>query len=195
MQWQLKLTGFYYLHFSDNGIPQGSPLFVVLYAIYSNSLARALESSSEFDHFGIYADSIFITASGQPKAVEENLNLLDRRIHQWVKSKGAVIPPEKIELVHVCRYRNCNNNTSTLCIRGINAILLDEMKILGIIFSRNLSWNRHVKYLTNNLVKTNNLLKLICSRKKGPHMETALNICWSHVMGGLQHEVTLYGWT
>ena len=84
------------------------------YAIYCNSLARALKSSSGLDHFGIYADNIFIIASGQPKEVEENLNLPDRRINQSVKSKGAVIPPEKTKLLHVCRHRNCNNNTLSI---------------------------------------------------------------------------------
>ena len=72
---------------------------------------RALESSSSLDHFGIYAD-ILIIAYGQSKAVEENLNLLDPRIHQWAKSKGAVIPPEKrnyykyadIGIVTIIRY-------------------------------------------------------------------------------------------
>ena len=45
------------------------------------------------------------------------------------------------------------------------------------------------------LGKINNILKLICSKKKGPHIETAIDICRSLTHGLVQHRITVYGWT
>lgn len=177
----------------DNGVPQGSPLSVVLYTIYANSLAKAIENLPGIDYVGIYADNIFAIASGKSEVVRTNLNNLDLKVQNWAKSRGAVVPAEKTEILHVCRKTECISNT--IRIRNFDLQIEEQMRILGIYFSRNLLWNFHVKHLTTKLSKINNLLRLICSRNKGPHIETAINICRSLTVGVLLHGITIYGWT
>ena len=190
----VKVDGYFSSTFSlDNGVPQGSPLSVVLYTIYANSLAKAIENVPGIDYVGMYADNIFAITSGCHEEVCTNLNNLDQKINQWAVSRGAVIPAEKTEILHVCRKWRCFNHTVN--IRNVEITIADQMRVLGILFTKNLLWNVHVKYLSSKLSKTNNLLKLICSRNKGPHFNTALEICRSLVTGILLHGITIYGWT
>ena len=175
----------------DNGIPQGSPLSIVLYTIYAHSIEKALSNTEGIDYVGIYADNIFVVASGKQTEVQIALNSIDFKIDNWSKIRDAVIPTNKTEILHICRQKACNCNT--VRIRNVEHNIQDQMKILGIIFTKNLLWNNHTNLLINKLSKINNLLKLICSRNKGPHIETALKICKSLTIGILLHGITLDG--
>ena len=66
------------------------------------------------------------------------------------------------------------------------------MRIIGLLSFKNLLWHNNVKFIALKLSKINNLLKVICSRTKGPHIETAINICRSLTNGIIQHGITLY---
>ena len=64
----------------DNGVPQGLPLSVVLYTIYTNFLTKALTTLSDIDYVGIYADNIFAICLGEPDVVAHNLKCMDQII-------------------------------------------------------------------------------------------------------------------
>lgn len=56
----VKMDGYFSQSYPlDNDVPQGSPLSVVLYIAYANSLARAVENFPGINYIGIYADNIF----------------------------------------------------------------------------------------------------------------------------------------
>lgn len=190
----VKIDGYISLqHPLDNGIPQGSPLSVILFTIYANSLAKSIQNLPGIDYVGLYADNIFAVASGTQDEVSLNINLLNEKIQHWAITRGAVIPVTKSEILHVCRRRNCN--VDNLPLGGTLVPLTNNLKILGLHFAKNLLWNNHVAHLRIKLNRINNLLRLICSKKKGPHIETANSICSSLVYGVLQHCITIYGWT
>lgn len=85
-----------------NGVPQGSPLSVVLYTAYVNSLFDRLKGLNGIDHISIYADNIFIIASGSHD-ITTSLNRCDAVINEWTKDTGATIPINKCEAIHVCK--------------------------------------------------------------------------------------------
>ena len=177
----------------DNGTPQGSPLSVMVYTIYANSLIRILKNCPGIDYFGIYADNIFAVASGSTMEIEFSLNHFDGKIKQWADEKGAVIPIETAEALHTCRRYKCDLNP--IRIRNKEVVVKKNMRVLGITFSKNTLWDEHIKKIIDKLKKINNLLKVICSRKKGPHFETAIQICRTLTEGTFQHCITIYGWT
>lgn len=166
---------------------------MVLYNIYANTLCRSLEFSPGIDFVGIFADNIFAVSSGSPVDVENSLETFNYTLHDWAKSAGAVIPTSKIEVLHVCRKRNCHCSFLRLGVSNIN--VNSQLRILGVTFTKNLLWNEHVKLLQTRLSKINNLLRLICSKTKGPHIDTAIDICRSLAIGTISHGITLYGWT
>lgn len=52
-----------------------------------------------------------------------------------------------------------------------------EIKILGITFTKNLLWNKHIQNRIDKLKRTNHLLKIICTKRKSPHIDTGIPIC------------------
>lgn len=70
-----------------------------------------------------------------------------------------------------------------------------EMRILGLVFSKDLLWEKHVRFLQSMLGNIDNLLRLICCRTKRPPMDTAVSICRSLAVGTVSHCITIYGWT
>ncbi|KAI8115969.1 RNA-directed DNA polymerase from mobile element jockey [Lucilia cuprina] len=180
----VKGDGFHSEMYSiDNGVPQGSPLSVVMFVVYANSLAKLIENTNGIDYFGIYADNIFAIASGTPENVISTLSVFNNRLQQWAVPLGSLIPTSKSEVLHVCRKRLCR--PQNIVINNTQLEYKTQLKILGIVFTKTLSWNEHIKNLLLKLGK-------ICS--KGPHIETALGICKALVYGIIQHGIT-YGWT
>lgn len=47
---------------------------LVCYAIYANSLTKAVKNLPDIDYFGIYADNILAVASGNSQRATDNLN-------------------------------------------------------------------------------------------------------------------------
>lgn len=84
----------------------------------------------------IYADKVFAIASGEPEVVLQNLNNLDNKLHKWAESRGAAIPAVKAKLPHVCRKRDCNGRSMRIKDADVN--VMEEMRILGVIFTRKL---------------------------------------------------------
>lgn len=41
-------------------------------------------------------------------AVERNLDIVDKKIHEWTSMSGAVTPIGKVEILQVCRRSNCS---------------------------------------------------------------------------------------
>lgn len=82
---------------------------VVLFSAYINSLANLIQDVPGFDFVGIYADNIFAISSGPPDNVYSNLLRMNEVLQAWASHRGAVIPTNKSELLHICRRRNCLN--------------------------------------------------------------------------------------
>ena len=103
--------------------------------------------------------------------------------NQWANCRGAVIRMQKTELLHICKKRTCNNNICN--IRNMEIRVTDRIRILCLFFERNLT----------KLYEINNLLKLICCRRNGLHIDMGLNICRALTKGKILHGITIYGWT
>lgn len=77
--------------------------------------------------------------------------------------QSGIVEPATVGL-HVCRRRCCRENAIVLQSRIIP--LSSSLKILGINFIKNMLCSEYINYMVSKLDKINNLLRLICFKKK-----------------------------
>lgn len=90
-----------------NGIPQGSPLSVILFLIAYNKLCNIISFHKEID-FIAYADdfNLFIKSDKRKNPVID-LNRLFCDIENWSSISGAILSTSKCKYIHVWRKQNC----------------------------------------------------------------------------------------
>lgn len=86
-----------------NGIPQGSPLSVVLFLIAYNSLSDLLQSHKDIS-FISYADD-FLIIKKLSSEINGNINMdqIIDEIEDWCKFSGAELSLQKCKHLHICR--------------------------------------------------------------------------------------------
>lgn len=120
------------------GVPQGSVLGPKLFSIYTNGLAKFLESDSV--RAVIYADDAYVVCSATDEAQLVSLmeSTMTRHI-RWLREKGMVVNANKTEVL----YMNTSKYIS-LCVEGTSLMSSDSMMVLGVEFDRALSWEKQL---------------------------------------------------
>lgn len=82
----------------ENGVPQGSPLSVVLFSIAFNQISQIIKSHNFVDHC-LYADDLYILGKRSNAAESKELfeNIL-RSISDWAEYSGVKISLEKLKI-------------------------------------------------------------------------------------------------
>ena len=175
----------------ENGIPQGSPISVVLFLIAYNDLSKIIDNQKYFSHI-IYADDLYIFRKikncNEFKTKFEDLLEL---IINWGNYSGAKISIEKCKHIHFCKKTNCSNiviNSNTTVIDNVK-----DLKILGIIFNSKYSWNSHVNYLIKSLNNRINILKCLSNQKLECNTQSLINIFKSIIISKIDYGLVLYG--
>lgn len=184
-------------HFSDfhplyNGIPQGSPLSVIIFLIAYNKLCSIIRFHKEVQ-FCDYADDFnLIVKHKKDINPTSNLNHLFQDILNWCEYSGAKLSPTKCKYIHICRKQNCNCNILT------SDILLshsDELKILGIIVNKKYKWNSHIDYLTSSLTKQLNVIKCLSSPKLNCNTYSLVTTIKSLIISKISYGLFLFGYS
>jgi len=96
------------LHKPYNGIPQGSPLSVVLFLVAFEQITSIFNRHKDIS-ISLYADNAFIfTKKGDLDPVKEIFSEVLQEKEQWGASSGASPSIEKCQVLHICRNHNCN---------------------------------------------------------------------------------------
>ena len=174
-----------------NGIPQGSPISVILFLIAFNSLSIIIDDSKYFKHV-IYADDLYIYRIVQDTDLfKSKLNLLYNSVINWCMYSGVKISEDKCKHLHICKKHNCNN-----IVIELNASRLENvtnMKILGVIFNNRYLWNSHVNYLINSIQNRLNVLKCLSNLNLEPNTNSLLNITKSTILSKIDYGLPVYG--
>jgi hypothetical protein len=56
---------------------------------------------------------------------------------------------------------------SEIKLKNVTKPIVNDIKILGMIFDKNLNWNMHFSFLKSNTSKTTNIIKLLANNKLG----------------------------
>ena len=130
----------------SKGCPQGGVLSPLLWNLVVDSLLRRLNDKG-FRTIG-YADDITVLISGKFEGVLCNIMQTALRIIEtWCTENALSANPAKTELVLFTRKRKLGNlRLPTLF--GTSLHLTGEVKYLGIILDKTLTWKQHLKMKT-----------------------------------------------
>ena len=174
----------------DNGIPQGSPLSVVLFLIAFNHLSVLIDESKYFKHI-IYADDLYIYRIVQNVDLfKSKLNNLYSKIIEWCTYSGVKISEDKSKHLHICKKHSCNINIS------LNASRLDkvnDLRILGLTFNSRYLWNSHVNNLCISIQNRVNVLKCLSNLNLQPNSASLINIAKSTILSKIDYGLVIYG--
>lgn len=147
---RLRLQNYLSITFNcDDGLPQGSPLSVILYIIYNSPLLRISSDphpKTKDLSLGFIDDVIHLVAS---KSLEENMTKLKSpatKSLEWADTHGAIFDRKKAQLIHFSNRRQHN------CLPSFtfgDTVLLpkQEIKWLGVWFDSKLLFNSHLHHV------------------------------------------------
>lgn len=164
------------------GVPQGSILGPFIYLVFANDLALHIKSKFNV-HITCYADDTnFLVVQKSPDAVMNVSKDLYRDIIIWSEKNRLTLNKEKTATVSF-RYNIEPNHTDEF-------LIADSVKILGVIFDRNLTWAAHIDSLCAKLGKGcygMRNLKNHCSK------DTLLTFYYSNIHSHLRYGIMLWG--
>lgn len=174
-----------------NGIPQGSPLSVVLFQIATDKLNKIISDNKFFKHV-MYADDLYIISkNGATADIQQEIDELFVHINNWCDITGSKISITKTKCLHVCKKLSCSNTNIT--IQGNQIETVDSLKILGVIFNKRFTWSSHIDVLKKSLQPRLNLIKCIAAKISNSHPTTILNAIRSIILSKIDYGLTIYG--
>ncbi|GBM10819.1 putative RNA-directed DNA polymerase from transposon X-element [Araneus ventricosus] len=164
---RVRVGNFFSNHFIQaEGVPQGSVLSVTLFILHLSQILNHLPSSVRGS---LYVDDMQISCQGS------NMHLIERQLQNavnkliaWCDNNGHTISAEKSRCVHFCRKRNMHLDPN-IRIRNSPIPVVNEIRFLGVIFDRKLTFLPHVLHLRKKCEKSLNILKfsqkwLLCQK-------------------------------
>lgn len=145
------------------GVPQGSILGPLLFIIYINDIVRDIQSTIK-----LFADdtSLYLIIDN-PIDSATLLNGDLSKIHEWSMNWLVKFNPQKTETMTISRKINRPIHPP-LFMNNSNINIVNEHKHLGLIFSDDGSWNKHLDMITKKAYARINILrkfKFILDRK------------------------------
>jgi len=149
------------------GLPQGSPISIVLFLIAFNKLSDIISLHTEIK-LNAYADDFFLTFPyfNKNKNINFYLDNLLNDIEKRGSYSGASLSLSKCQPLHICEKHNW---TCTISCNNMQIPTVDSLNILGINIDNKYKWNKHINKLILELHKKPNTIKCLSS----PHVVKA----------------------
>lgn len=126
------------------GLPQGSPLSVILHIIYNSSLLEQSLDIPDTISLGFINDLAFVTAANTAEEVTDKLQVLASRELRWGKRHGAAFDKKKSQWV-LFTHRQPNAYPPNLRLQLGSEMLSPQASIkwLGVTLDPKLSFKLH----------------------------------------------------
>ena len=173
---------------SSRGVPQGSVLSPVLFLVFMSDLFDCVDSGVRIV---VYADDIILYCSDcSLESVILKLNEILRRIHKWCEHWHLGIRPDKCAAINLSR--RPGTPIATLSLQGEDIPWHVSLKILGVLFDRNLTFKPHVKYIQGKCTKRLNIIKAVASPKWGVTTSNLIHIVNAIIRGLIEYACAIY---
>ena len=140
-------------HPQEMGVPQGSILSVTLFSVKINSIAQCLKPGVDCS---LYVDDFQICyRSSNMNMIERQLQLCLNKLQQWATDNGFRFSKTKTLYMHICQKRGLHLDPQLFLDKSLIPVV--EIKFLGVIFDRKLSFIPHLKYVKKKALKALNI--------------------------------------
>jgi hypothetical protein len=138
----------------DAGVPQGSNLGPLLFLIFINDLAEAVNCSVK-----LFADDTCLFIEIEEKVItEEQLNEDLNNINTWANDWLVTFSSHKTKSLTISK-KIISNSPDNIMLRGSKITEVDSHKHLGVTLSKDLRWSKHIHDIETNANKRLNLMK------------------------------------
>ena len=156
----------------SGGCPQGSCLSPRLWCLVMDGLLGLLEAEGFYAQ--AYADDGLVLVTGRfMEVVCDRMQVACRTIERWCRRSGLAVNPDKTELIMFTKKRNLTRFRSPT-IYGVPLTLKEEVKYLGVIIDRKLTWKPHVDNIVKKATTLLWQLRRIVGRKWGLQPQTMM---------------------
>ena len=174
----------------EMGVPQGSILSPTLFNLKINSIVKCLSDNVDTS---LYVDDFLISyRSKNLNAIERKLQLCLRKLETWCNENGFKFSPTKTVCVHFTQTRKACPDPE-LYLNGNKIPIVNQVKFLGVIFDKKLSFLPHIKYLKDKCIKALNLLKIVSKTEWGGDRKVLLRLYRSLIRSQLDYGSIVYG--
>ena len=141
------------------GVPQGSILGPLIFAIYINDLPKVLRNTT----VTLFADDTALYCSSQSaRELQTMLNQDLDRLAQWLYEHKLTLNVSKSKFMLIGGPRKLNTlQEFTLTIKEKELDRVNSYKYLGVIINENLSWTDHVDYIKTKVSQRLGVLQRI----------------------------------
>jgi len=118
--------------------------------------------------------------------VERHLQRCLNKLQEWADTNGFKFSTAETVCIHFCRLRKFHSDPQLL-LNGSPIPVVEEVKFLGIIFDKKLSFLSHLRYLKNKCTKALNLLCVVAHTSWGADQQTLSHLYRSLVRSKLDY--------
>ena len=174
----------------EMGVPQGSILSVTLFNVKINNIVKCITEGTDCSLF--VDDFCICYRSKSMSTVERKLQQSINKVHRWATENGFKFSKSKTNCVHFCQKRG-DHLDPQLHLDGSPIPVVAEVKFLGVIFDKKLSFLPHIKYIKGKCQRTLNLLRVLAHTDWGADRKVLLRLYRALVRSKLDYGCVVYG--
>jgi ribonuclease HI len=172
------------------GLPQGSPLSVILYILYNNSLLRnSFCTSLDLVSIGYVDDVLHLVASTSAESARTKLIEEGRRSIRWGDSHGAIFDQAKAQFLWLSKG---SVPDGSLPFGNQHLAPMTDVKWLGVWLDQKLLFNKNFRTLEEKALKTFNQLKIFGNSRWGTKESDRLKFIKSVIVPRLTYGAALW---
>jgi ribonuclease HI len=175
----------------ETGIPQGSVLSVTLFIIKINNIAKLIPNDNRF-HASLYVDDLQLSYAHQDiNVIKNKLQTTVNTISKWATENGFKFSVAKTNAMHFCTLPGIHNSP-TLRLNGSIIPYNDNIRFLGLVFDRKLTWAPHISQLKANCQRNLGLLRSLTSTTWGADQEILMHLYRALIRSKLDYAAIVY---